>query len=73
MVSVIQDGVASPELLQVPTLAARRVKRRYNLSFFPEDVVRMDSRAASLGVSRSELLAYCFNRFESDCRMSGDE
>lgn len=61
-------------LLELPTsLGARRVKRRYNLSFDPEDVRRMDEVASSLGVSRSELLAYCFNRVHSDLRIAGGE
>jgi hypothetical protein len=32
----------------------------------------MDNLAASLGVSRSELLAYSFNRLESEIRAGGD-
>lgn len=55
------------------TFALRSRKRRYNIMLFPEDVARMDRRARQLGVSRSELLAFAFNRFDADCRdMGGD-
>lgn len=60
-------------LLGLPTPLVRRVKRRYNLTLDPEDVCRMDAVAAALGVSRSELLSYCFLRFESDYRLAGGE
>lgn len=65
---------SGPALLELPTaLGARRVKRRYNMTLDPEDVRRMDALAARLGVSRSELVAFCFNRFESDYRIAGGE
>lgn len=61
-------------LLELPTaLGARRVKRRYNVTLDPADVARMDALAARLGVSRSELLAFAFNRLETDYRISGGE
>lgn len=59
------------DLLELPLLHAKRAKARYNLSFYPDDVKRMDNVARELRVSRSELLTYCFNLFYTDYR-SGD-
>lgn len=59
------------DLPTVFTLRSR--KRRYNVTLYPEDVARMDSRARQFGVSRSEIISFAFNRFDSDCRdMGGD-
>lgn len=43
----------------------RERKARYNLTFFPSDVRRMDDVAHRLGISRSELLTFCFNFVEA--------
>lgn len=61
------------DLYQLPTVLSmkQRRKRRYNVSFDPDDVVRMDALAAQLGVSRSELLTFAFNRLASELRGAG--
>ena len=38
----------------------REIKIRVNTCFYPTDLRKMDKAARELGVSRSELLEYCF-------------
>lgn len=46
-------------------------KRRYNLTLYPDSVARMDHVAKELGISRSELVEYSFNKFYTEYRQFG--